>query len=185
MESLRKEFEKTRDERVVPLIIAGQIAEAKKLSLGIQTERNAKIRAKVGELIDLVEKATQEQLTRSTASSRRSSWMIVSLGIIGLLISLGIAFFMNRLVVEREKAETRLQETSAYSRSLLEASLDPLVTISPDGKITDVNEAATKVTGLDRQALVGTDFSNYFTEPEKARQGYQQVFEKGYVTDYP
>src|SRR5262249_49356076 len=28
-----------------------------------------------------------------------------------------------------------------YARSLIEASLDPLVTISPDGKITDVNEA--------------------------------------------
>src|SRR5690242_16996112 len=27
-----------------------------------------------------------------------------------------------------------------YARSLIEASLDPLVTISPDGKITDVNE---------------------------------------------
>ena len=185
LESLRKEFEKTRDEKVVPLIIAGQIADAKNLSLGIQSERNAKIRAKVGELIDLVEKAIQEQLTRSTDSSRRSSWMIISLGIIGLLISLGIAFFMNRLVVEREKTETRLQETSVYSRSLLEASLDPLVTISPEGKITDVNEAAAKVTGLDRQALIGTDFSNYFTEPEKAREGYQQVFEKGFVTDYP
>ncbi len=185
LESLRKEFEKTRDERVVPLITAGQIADAKNLSLGIQSERNAKIRAKVGELINLVEKAIQEQLTRSTDSSRRSSWMIISLGIIGLLIILGIAFFMNRLVVEREKAETRLQETSVYSRSLLEASLDPLVTISPEGKITDVNEAATKVTGLDRQSLIGTDFSNYFTEPEKARKGYQQVFEKGYVTDYP
>ena len=109
LESLRKEFEKTRDERVVPLITSGQIADAKNLSLGIQSERNAKIRAKVGELIDLVEKAIQEQLTRSTDSSRRSSWMIISLGIIGLLISLGIAFFMNRLVVEREKTETRLR----------------------------------------------------------------------------
>ena len=185
MESLRKEFEKTRDEKVVPLIIAGQIADAKNLSLGIQSERNAKIRAKVGELIDLVEKAIQEQLTRSTDSSRRSSWMIISLGIIGLLISLGIAFFMNRLVVEREKTETRLEETSAYSRSLLEASLDPLVTISPDGKITDVNQATVKVTGVSRERLVATDFSDYFTEPEKARQGYKKVFEEGFVTDYP
>jgi hypothetical protein len=33
--------------------------------------------------------------------------------------------------------------------------------------------------------LIGTDFSDYFTEPEKAREGYQQVFSKGFVTDYP
>jgi PAS domain-containing protein len=37
------------------------------------------------------------------------------------------------------------------------------VTISPEGKITDVNEAAVKVTGVPRGSLIGTDFSNYFT----------------------
>ena len=72
-----------------------------------------------------------------------------------------------------------------YARSLLEASLDPLVTISPEGKITDVNEGSVTVTGVARERLIGTDFSNYFTEPEKARQGYQQVFARGFVTDYP
>jgi PAS domain S-box-containing protein len=74
---------------------------------------------------------------------------------------------------------------SQYTRSLIEASLDPLVTISPEGKITDVNEATARVTGAPREKLIGTDFANYFTEPEKAREGYQQAFAKGFVTDYP
>jgi PAS domain S-box-containing protein len=77
------------------------------------------------------------------------------------------------------------KRASQYARSLIEASLDPLVTISPEGKITDVNEGSIKVTGVPREKLVGTDFSDYFTEPEKAREGYQQVFAKGFVTDYP
>mgnify|MGYP003917212987 CR=1 FL=1 len=77
------------------------------------------------------------------------------------------------------------QQASQYARSLIEASLDPLVTISPAGKITDVNEATIKVTGVPRENLVGTDFSIYFTEPNKAREGYQRVFEEGFVTDYP
>src|SRR5882672_2091301 len=72
-----------------------------------------------------------------------------------------------------------------YARSLIEASVDPLVTISPEGKITDVNEATVKVTGAPREKLIGADFANYFTEPEKAREGYQQVFSQGFVTDYP
>ncbi len=80
---------------------------------------------------------------------------------------------------------TLLKQTSQYARSLIESSLDPLVTISADGKITDVNEAAIKATGLSRGDLVGTDFSNYFTKPEKAKAGYQEVFSKGFVTDYP
>ena len=80
---------------------------------------------------------------------------------------------------------TSQKQASQYARSLIEASLDPLVTISADGKITDVNEATIKVTGVSRGRLIGTDFANYFTEPEKAREGYMQVLAKGYVTDYP
>ncbi len=80
---------------------------------------------------------------------------------------------------------TAQKQASQYARSLIEASLDPLVTISPDGKITDVNEATVKVTGVPRAKLIGTDFSNYFTEPAKAREGYRLVFSEGTVTDYP
>ena len=77
------------------------------------------------------------------------------------------------------------KRTSAYARSLIEASLDPLVTISLEGKITDVNDATVKVTGITRDKLIGTDFSNYFTEPDDARDGYELVFKEGFVTDYP
>lgn len=80
---------------------------------------------------------------------------------------------------------TAQKQASQYARSLIESSLDPLVTINADGKVTDVNEATVKVTGIPREQLIGTDFSNYFTEPEKAREGYQQVFAQGFVTDYP
>ena len=80
---------------------------------------------------------------------------------------------------------TAQKVASQYARSLIEASLDPLVTVSPEGKITDVNEGSNKVTGISREKLIGTDFSDYFTEPSKAREAYQQVFDKGFVTDYP
>ncbi len=92
---------------------------------------------------------------------------------------------MSSDISEKTRAEEQLRSASQYARSLVEASLDPLVTISPRGKITDVNEATIKVTGVPREQLIGTDFSNYFTEPDKAREGYQQVFAKGSVTDYP
>jgi PAS domain S-box-containing protein len=41
------------------------------------------------------------------------------------------------------------------------------------------------ITGLTREKLTGTDFFDYFTEPQKAREVYQEVFAKGFVTDYP
>jgi PAS domain S-box-containing protein len=93
-------------------------------------------------------------------------------------------FAAARDVTERKQAEEKLKLANAYNRSLLEASLDPLVTISADGTITDVNIATEKVTGRRRDELIGTDFSDYFTDPAKARAGYQQVFREGSVTDY-
>ncbi len=88
-------------------------------------------------------------------------------------------------ITERKRAQEALNAASLYTRSLIEASLDPLVTISADGKIMDVNKATEFVTGVPRERLIGTDFSNYFTEPEKAQQGYLQVFSEGFVKDYP
>jgi len=85
---------------------------------------------------------------------------------------------------ELQASTEEMQRTGAYTRSLIEASLDPLVTISPEGKVTDANRATETATGYSREELIGTDFSNYFTEPEKAREGYRQAFEKGSVKNY-
>jgi len=92
---------------------------------------------------------------------------------------------VKRDIPARKRPEEALRQANAYNRSLLEASLDPLVTIGPDGKITDVNAATEAVTGCDRATLIGTDFSDYFTDRERARAGYQQVFREGFVRDYP
>ncbi|MDO9000015.1 MAG: PAS domain S-box protein [Bacteroidota bacterium] len=86
---------------------------------------------------------------------------------------------------ELEAYNYSLTLASQYARSLIEASHDPLVAISPEGKITDMNEATVKITGLSRETLEGTDFKNYFTNPQKASEVYQEVFQKGFVADYP
>ena len=88
-------------------------------------------------------------------------------------------------VVRRKRVEDQLRATLLYAHSLFEASIDPLVTISPEGKITDVNKASELVTGVPRENLIGSDFSSYFTEPEKAIEMYRQVLDKGTVRDYP
>src|SRR5271165_975942 len=87
-------------------------------------------------------------------------------------------------ITARKRAEEALRRASAYNRRLLEASLDPLVTIGPDGKITDVNEATEAVTDYPRAELIGTDFADNFTNPQEAREGYERVFREGFVRDY-
>jgi nitrogen fixation negative regulator NifL len=95
-----------------------------------------------------------------------------------LILELGID------ITERKQVEEKLRSLNAYNRSLLEANLDALVTITPDGKIGDVNTVTEAITGYSRDTLIGTAFHTYFTNPDKARSGYEQVFETGTVHDY-
>ena len=89
-----------------------------------------------------------------------------------------------RDITARKLAEEGVRRANEYNRSLIEASLDPLVTISADGMISDVNEATVRVTGVPREELIGTNFSHYFTDPGRARAGHEAVFRDGSVTDY-
>ena len=109
--------------------------------------------------------------------ARWRSWLVALATT--LLIGGGMVWRPQR---QRRKLEQKL---ARYARSLIEASLDPLVTISALGKITDVNTATENVTGIPRSELIGSDFAHNFTDPERARQAYRQVFAQGFVTDYP
>ena len=91
------------------------------------------------------------------------------------------------LAFQNKEKEKRAAELiiANYARSLIEASLDPLITINNEGKVTDMNQATLNITGLTRNKLTGSHFFNYFTEPQKAREVYQEVFAKGSVADSP
>ncbi len=91
------------------------------------------------------------------------------------------------LAFQNKEKEKRVAElvVANYARSLIEASRDPMFTISPSGKITDINKASVNITGVSREKLINTDFFDYFTDPEKARKGYEEIFQKGFVADYP
>ena len=85
--------------------------------------------------------------------------------------------------ISRDVTEAR--QAFEAARSMIESSLDSLVAISPQGMITDANEATVKVTGIPRVELIGTAFSQCFTEPAKAERIYQLVFTEGMAVDYP
>ena len=110
-----------------------------------------------------------------------------------LLLFLITIFTLVVIIIKNQKLKNKKLETytadqklaSQYTLSLIEASLDPLVTISPKGKIMDMNQATVKITGIEREKLIGSDFFDYFTEPQMAREVYQKVFADGSVSDSP
>ena len=133
------------------------------------------------EIIEKVKRGTKIERYETQRKRKNNSTIDVSVTVSPIIDEKGTIIGLSAI----DRDITGQKQTAQYARSLIEASLDPLVTISPEGKITDVNEASAKVTGVEREKLIGTDFSDYFTEPEEAQKGYQQVFEKGKVTDYP
>lgn len=74
---------------------------------------------------------------------------------------------------------------SHYTQSIIEAIRDPLFAIDLMGKITDVNNATLAATDRTREKIRGTSFSQYFTDPAEARKVYRQIFETGYIVDFP
>jgi diguanylate cyclase (GGDEF)-like protein/PAS domain S-box-containing protein len=88
-------------------------------------------------------------------------------------------------ITEFKRIEDRLTAASLYVRSLIEAGLDMLMTITPEGKIADINEATAHAFGAPRESIIGTDFASRFTDPERARAAYRTAFLMGSVTNCP
>jgi PAS domain S-box-containing protein len=112
------------------------------------------------------------------------NWVALTAFFITAITAGQLSAWAKRRAAEAEAGRKEAWLANAYNRSLIEASLDPLVTIGCDGKITDLNIATEKLIGYSRSELIGTAFSDYFTEPEKAQTGYQHVFREGLVRDY-
>ena len=75
-------------------------------------------------------------------------------------------------------------EADCYARALIEAGRNPLVSIDPQGRITDVNAAMVEAVGISRHQLIGSDFADCFSDPEKAQAAYRVVVEDGLLSDY-
>lgn len=85
---------------------------------------------------------------------------------------------------EQKKLDQRLRDQQFYTRSLIEANIDAIMTTDPAGIITDVNKQMEALTGCTRDELIGAPFKSYFTDPERAEAGIKLVLSEKKVTDY-
>ncbi|MEP7119573.1 MAG: PAS domain S-box protein [Byssovorax sp.] len=93
-------------------------------------------------------------------------------------------FAAARDITDQKRLADQLRLAQNYSRGLIESSVDAMLTVDPDNTITEVNEQMVKLSGYTREQLVGTSFTDYFTEPDRAAAGVQRTLSDGFVTNY-
>jgi two-component system, sensor histidine kinase and response regulator len=75
----------------------------------------------------------------------------------------------HRDIRRRLEAERRERESEARKAAILESSLDPIITMDHDGRITEFNRAAEKVFGRKRETVLGQDLAKVlFSSSESA-----------------
>ena len=93
-------------------------------------------------------------------------------------------FASARDITDRVRLEEQVSEQQIYLRGLIESSVDGLITVDPEGFITDVNAQMCRMTDYAREELIGSPFKPYFTDPERANMGVKRTFAEGVVTNY-
>jgi PAS domain S-box-containing protein len=85
---------------------------------------------------------------------------------------------------ERLKIDQRLRDQQFYTRSLIEANIDAIMTTDPAGIITDVNRQMELLTDCTRDELIGAPFKNFFTDTDRAAAGINLVLNEKKVSNY-
>jgi PAS domain S-box-containing protein len=84
---------------------------------------------------------------------------------------------------QRALGDASLADEQAYSRALIESSLDAMTVTDTGGVITDVNHQMELLTKSRRDQLIGSPFRDYVTEPERADDGIEQTLRDGSVAN--
>jgi PAS domain S-box-containing protein len=89
-----------------------------------------------------------------------------------------------QIEAERKKLDQRLRDQQFYTRSLIEANIDAIITTDPAGIITDLNKHMELLTDCTRDELIGAPFKNFFTDPDRAEASITLVLNEKKVTNY-
>ncbi len=82
-----------------------------------------------------------------------------------------------------KRIEQELREAHEYTRGLIESSIDAMVMVDGEARISDGNQQLSRLTEVPKKALLGTPFENYFTDPVAARAAIKKTFGEGFVSN--
>lgn len=96
--TIREAYRQTRETQTIPLILAGKTEEAKKIILGIQAERNTKMRTIANELVDDSDKAAEAAIIQSEKITTDSVRILLIVGFISIALAFVAVVYLNRII---------------------------------------------------------------------------------------
>lgn len=133
-DEIRKVFNDTRENQVMPLISAGKIDAAKDVAMGIQAERNNKMASIIDELVAGAESNAKAAVSESARNVSLYINILIALGIAALIIGASAAIYLSRIIAGP------LQEISGTAEKI--ASGDLTIIVTADDRKDEVGDLA-------------------------------------------
>ncbi len=112
-EELRLAFADSRNQVVLPLILAGDIDQARALITGVQAERNERMGVIAQALVADSEAAAAAGVAASRELAEETQRYLLLFGILAIVLGLGLAFMLTRLLATPLSTLTVLAERTA------------------------------------------------------------------------
>lgn len=130
LNKVRLAFKETLNTQLIPLIYDGKIAEAKSLSLSIQTERFDKMHSITMEMVKEAEQEAQRHITTSEEEARQTLSFFTMAGIVAVSAGVIVVIVLNSILA------APLRDISGIAERV--ASGDLTVTLSSDERKDEV-----------------------------------------------
>ena len=98
LDNIHKAFEQTRDDRLIPLIQAGKMEQARALALGVQEGRYSKMRDIAQELGDDATKKARAAVAESELAAEQTIYQFALLGVLAILLAVAMALLISRII---------------------------------------------------------------------------------------
>jgi len=92
-----------------------------------------------------------------------------------------VLFSDERALPANAEAETALRASEQYARSIIDSSLDMIITVDPERRIVEFNRAAQETFGYTREEVLGKPVRILYADPQEGQTVHQTAFESGRI----